>query len=179
MQEHLSASLQPLKVFISSRQTELANERAYVKSHLRQHGIESFAFEFDTKASPTSPERTFLEALGQSDIYLGIFYRQYSEATITEYREACKLGIPCLIYIKKVGRQKRDRRLKGFLDSISNKHVYREFDLITQLSCVYDDVLQVLANSLRTLRVSIIEPRPSQLFRLASTELRVLNIVQH
>ena len=72
-ESYLSSSLQPPKVFISSRQDELADERAYVKKNLRDKGIDSFTFESDARASPSSPEKTFLEVLNQSDVYIGSF----------------------------------------------------------------------------------------------------------
>ena len=146
------ASPRPPRVFISSKQDELEDERAYVKQRLAENGIESFLFEVDARTSPASPQDVFLAEVESSDVYVGIFYKQHSHATLAEYERAYSLGIPCLIYVKDVGKRGRSQTLKAFLSSIRDRHVYTEFCRITDLDVVCQDVLVVLANALRALR---------------------------
>lgn len=172
-------SSQPPRVFISSKQDELASEREYLKEILRSKGIDSFVFEKDAGARHSSAETAFLAEVANSDIYLGIFYKKYSGATIEEYNRAYDLGKPCLIYIKRIGRKRREPLLRDFLDSVVKKrHTYKEFDSILELNNVCNDVMNLLTRGFRELdrlkTLAFTELRPSQLSKLVlSNSLRL------
>ncbi len=140
------------RVFISSRQDEFEDERAYIKQRLADKGIDSFVFEIDARTSPASPHEMYLAEVAASDIYVGLFYKHYSQATMDEYNLAYNLDIPCLIYLKDIGRCRRSPALRAFLNRLRDRHVYQQFFKVTDLDVVCDDVLFVLATALRSLR---------------------------
>lgn len=114
-----------LKVFVSSGMQELAEERRIIASLLPELSDESFqvetwVFEADALASAQSIRRVYLDALEQSNLYLGIFWNGYGEYTIDEFERAGEIGIPRLIYVKNVDTEKRDKRLENFLEKASD-----------------------------------------------------------
>lgn len=114
-----------LKVFISSRMMELAEERQILSGLLPELGDNSFelepwVFEDDALASTQSIRQVYLEALEQSDLYLGIFWNGYGEYTIDEFNRAEERGIPRHVYVKNIDADKRDPRLDKFLEKASD-----------------------------------------------------------
>ncbi len=114
-----------VKVFVSSRMMELAEERRVLARLLPDLSDESFqistwVFEADALASANSIRRVYLDALEQSDIYLGIYWNGYGEYTVDEFHRAGEIGIPRLVYVKNVEADQRDPRLTNFLESISD-----------------------------------------------------------
>jgi len=87
-------------------------------------------------AETTNPVEASIKAVRNSDIYVGIFGSEYSETTMKEYREAIRLGRPCLTYVKKL--EKRDEKLSRFIDEdLADEVTYSSFrrtaDLTKQL----------------------------------------------
>lgn len=108
-----------LQVFVSSKMQELADEREAIESALEEMGIEAFVFEHDAGARSQSIQQTFLRAVEDSDLYIGIFWKGYGAYTIEEFKHARSLGMDCLIYEKREGvDQGRDEALQAFLDEI-------------------------------------------------------------
>lgn len=91
----------------------------------------------DKGADPYSTSEASINALQESDIYVGIFGREYSETTFLEYQEAIRNKKPCFAYIKRA--RHRDSRLSVFLkNNLEPNFKYYEFgsdteDLIRQL----------------------------------------------
>lgn len=118
-------------VFISSKMVELAAERTALiellptlSNNLIQ--VRAWVYEDDAPASEHTIRENYLKALNESDLYIGIFWNDYSRDdqpnwTIDEYEWAGKWGIPQHVYVKdvKVEDKPRDPRLQTFLDSIS------------------------------------------------------------
>ena len=104
---------------------ELAEERHVLARLLPELSDESFqintwVFEADALASTNSIRRVYLDALEQSEIYLGIYWNGYGEYTVDEFHRAGEIGIPRLVYVKNVEADQRDPRLTNFLESISD-----------------------------------------------------------
>ena len=113
-----------IQVFISSKMAELAQERQIVDKALEEMMVEAWVFENDAGASPGTIQETYIRALEESDLYLGIFWKGYGTYTVDdEFVRAVKLGIPCLIYEKRTELDKRDPKLQEFLNSISSVEV--------------------------------------------------------
>lgn len=114
-----------LKVFISSRMMELAEERQILSGLLPELGdnsfeLETWVFEDDALASSQSIRQVYLDALEQSDLYLGIFWNGYGEYTIDEFNRAEEGGIPRHVYVKNIDAEQRDPRLDKFLEKASD-----------------------------------------------------------
>ncbi len=104
----------PFRVFISSDTDEFAdlrrdlrdtidseymynNRRTTDEDELVHQGIVMKAVLVEAE-SAESFDAAMKRGLAESQIYVGIFGRDYSEPTIKEYRMACDLGLPLLIY---------------------------------------------------------------------------------
>lgn len=101
-------------------------------------------------ADPYSVSEASIKALQESDIYVGIFGREYSDTTFLEYQEAIKNNKPCFAYIKRA--RHRDDRLSAFLkNNLKPNFKYYEFgndtdDLIRQLEV---DLQNFIVSTLR------------------------------
>jgi hypothetical protein len=114
-------SVRPLRVFVSSKMQELADERQAIKAALDDMRVESFVFEADAGARPQTIEETFLEEVEGADLYIGVFWRGYGRYTIEEYDRATALGMDCLIYEKREAVDgQRDRELAAFLERLGD-----------------------------------------------------------
>src|SRR5215510_8237778 len=106
-----------LRIFVSSRMGELAEERKRIKVELAGIRINAWIYEDDAGARPGTIEQTYLDELEKADLYLGIFWRDFGAYTIEEYDYATKRGKDRLIYEKRADIEgKRDPRLQSFLD---------------------------------------------------------------
>lgn len=114
-----------LKVFVSSRMQELADERQVLAQLLPQLSddsfqVETWVFEDDALASAQSIRQVYLDALDESALYLGIFWNGYGEYTVDEFHRATQQGIPRLVFVKDVDAEQRDPRLGDFLERASD-----------------------------------------------------------
>ena len=112
------AAADALRVFISSRMVELAPERGAVRDTLAAAGCAPWLYEVDAGAGPGPPRQTYLDALYNSDVYLGLFWRTRGAYTIDEFDAARRSGIACLVY-EKIAAQ-REPELSAFLDQIGH-----------------------------------------------------------
>lgn len=113
-----------IDIFISSKMKELSDERNMLTSFLPSlnYGdieLHAWVFENDAPASNTSIRPTYLETLQKSTLYIGLFWNEYGEWTIDEFKQATALGIDRHIYVKNIDSNKRDPRLSSFLEEIS------------------------------------------------------------
>lgn len=97
-------------------------------------------------ARPETPRKAFLEELRNSDIYVGIFGKKYSDATEAEYYEALKDKKDVLLYVKELLGQKRDADLEKLIKEISGLHVYRIFKSLDDLRTgLKEDLVRLLS----------------------------------
>ncbi len=101
------------KVFVSSKQDELAAERATLTQALRSPEWDNFTFEW-SGAFPDSARDVYLKHVAECDVYLGVFFKAFSQATVDEYHEARRLGKPILIYLKDCAE--REPALQNFIN---------------------------------------------------------------
>ena len=129
-----------IKIFVSSVQKELENERVAISSlittdpFLMQH-CEPVLFEYEP-IPYRKQSKPYLKALADCKIYLVLIFRDYGNldgkfsATHHEYRHAQKLKLPTLIFIKGPNNVDSERaaQTKEFINEIrQNKHTYRRF----------------------------------------------------
>ncbi|HVR79831.1 MAG TPA: Ig-like domain-containing protein [Acidimicrobiia bacterium] len=112
------AAADALRVFISSRMSELAPERAAVRDVLAAAGYAPWLYEVDAGAGPGPPRQTYLDALYNSDVYLGLFWKTQGAYTVDEFDAARRSGVACLIY-EKIAAQ-REPELSAFLNRIGH-----------------------------------------------------------
>jgi len=111
---------QQLRVFVSSKMDELAQEREIIKRALSERGLEAWVFERDSGARPGSIQQTYLAEVEAADLYLGIFWKGYGPYTVDEFEQARLLGMDCLVYEKREAIDNgRDPQLQAFLDRLS------------------------------------------------------------
>lgn len=134
------------KIFVSSAQKELKEERNAVKeiiaeNYLLNEYFTVFRFE-DLPAKSKSAEGVFLEEVKDSDIYIGILGNEYGRTdkdrlspTEKEYLEARKSDKEILFFIKGEDSA-RDKRLKELIARIKDNtegHCYERFNNIEEL----------------------------------------------
>lgn len=145
-----------LRVFVSSKMAELAEEREAIQKTLKDLFIATFVFEADAGARETTIEQTFVEELGEADLYLGLFWRGYGEYTIQEYHTAGEHGLDRLIFEKRVAVEQRDPQLQQFLDEIGHVRegvTIRWFTTLEELQhVVKQDVQKWLTSKVRKAR---------------------------
>jgi predicted HTH transcriptional regulator len=133
-----------LRIFVSSVQRELENERLTVlslvttDSFLMAH-CEAVLYEF-APASPAVSTRECLDLLDACDACLSIVGREYGhtvgDASIThlEYRRAKERSLPVLAFIKGAGDAERDTGTRSWLSEIRADNIkYKRFGNILEL----------------------------------------------
>ena len=74
-------AMKRIKIFISSVQSDFAQERAMLGQYISQDALlgkffETFLFE-DVPANAASPQQVYLSEVEMSDIYLGLYGNRY------------------------------------------------------------------------------------------------------
>jgi hypothetical protein len=115
-----------LDVFLSSDQKEFAKLRNTLAKKLCGMPFLTCTPLENQGADPTDVVDASLRAVEKSDIYVGIFGREYSETVIKEYQKAVEGRLPCFTYLKTARR--RDPRVSEFVDDVlKNQFHYFEF----------------------------------------------------
>ena len=128
-----------LRVFISSVQKELAEERRAVKAFilgdplLRRFFVDVFLFE-DTPASDRQPDNIYLDEVESRDIYLGLFGNEYGcknadgkSPTELEFDHATKTGRERLIFVKGDDDKARDPDMAKLIRKAGTQLTRRRF----------------------------------------------------
>ncbi len=128
-----------LKVFISSVQKELAAERRAVKDFLTHDPLlrrfvgEVFLFE-DIPAGDRRPDNIYLAEVGQRDIYLALFGKEYGgknpdgkSPTELEFDHATKTGRERLVFVKGEDDKARDSDMAKLVRTAGAQLTRRRF----------------------------------------------------
>jgi len=151
-----------LIVFVSSVQKELENERIAVSEVVSSdpflnREVRTILFEY-LPASAKPAQSAYLDALEESEIYIGILGFEYGRkgpddlsATQREYRAARKQGLPTYFFVKGDNSQdsRRDSDIRDFFKEIRDEqsgHVYKRF---THYRSLQQEVRAVLLAELR------------------------------
>ena len=154
-----------LRVFVSSVQKEMQEERRAVKDFLlhdpllRRFCDDIFLFE-DIPASDRRSDEVYLEEVDRCDIYIGLFGEQYGyenkegvSPTEREFDRATERGKTRLIFIKGSGDEQRHPKMRKLVRKAGSQVVRRRFVDITDLTAaLYASFVQHLERrgSLRT-----------------------------
>jgi hypothetical protein len=136
-----------IHVFISSAMNELKSEREKAALAIFESGSIPIYFE-KFKPQDTPAEETMINELNNCHIYLGLFAAEYSEATIKEFEQAKKLGMPQMIFIKKI--EERDDRLSKFIEVLKSEEglTYKPFETPQELKLLLMEYLPDIINDL-------------------------------
>ena len=145
-----------IKIFISSVQSEFANERAMLAEYIRTDVLfgkffEPFIFE-EIPAYNHSPQEVYLTEVERCDIYLGLIGNLYGyededgiSPTEHEFDLATKLFKTRLIFIKSIGEEARVEKERAFIRKVEQHIVRKTFvDLESLRTSVYASLIRYL-----------------------------------
>jgi TolB-like protein len=144
---------QRLRVFISSTMQELSEERRAVKGAVSALRLSPVLFELGARPHP--PQELYTAYLGQSDIFIGVYWQSYGwiapgmEISGLEDEFRRSQGMPRLIYVKTPAPE-LEPRLAEFLDDIRDTAdvSYKHFSTAQELGkLVKDDLALLLSES--------------------------------
>ena len=127
-----------IRIFISSVQSEFAQERAMLGQYIRQDALlgkffEIFLFE-DVPANEASPQQVYLGEVEMSDIYLGLYGNRYGyedaegvSPTEREYDRAAESHKTRLIFIKSIDEEHRHPKESALIQKVERDIVRKTF----------------------------------------------------
>ncbi len=148
--------MEPIRIFISSVQKELAEERAALRDYLQGDALlrrffEVFLFE-DMPAADRRADACYLEEAERSDIYLGIFGSEYGwqdadglSPTHREFRKATEFGKTRLVYIKGNDDSRRHPKMQALIAEAGAGLIRRRVNSAEELiTAVYASLIKLL-----------------------------------
>ena len=127
-----------IRIFISSVQSEFAEERAMLGQYIRTDALlgkffETFLFE-DVPANEASPQQVYLREVEMADIYMGLYGNQYGyqdaegvSPTEREYDRAAEYHKTRLIFIKSIGEESRHPKEMELIRKVERDIVRKTF----------------------------------------------------
>ncbi len=133
-----------IRIFISSVQTEFAQERAALSDYLRgdplmRRFFDVFLFE-DVPASDRRPDSLYLDEVEQSDIYIGVFGDTYGSEdadgispTEREFDQATTSGVHRLIFVKGTNDDNRHPKMQALIRKAQAGLIRKRFNTSEEL----------------------------------------------
>ena len=147
----------PLRIFISSVQTEFAQEREALRDYLRgdplmRRFFEVFLFE-DVPASDRRPDALYLDEVERCDLYVGLFGSEYGtedeeglSPTEREFDRASEVGTHRLIFVKGAETCARHPKMRALIGKAQAGLIRKRFnspeELVTGLYAALVDYLE-------------------------------------
>ena len=137
-------SVIPIRVFISSVQSEFARERKELHDYLSgdplmRRFFDGFLFE-DVPASDRRPDEVYLDEVERCEIYVGLFGQHYGtedaeglSPTEREFDRATALGKHRLIFVKGAETSDRHPRMQALIDKVQAGLVRKRFGTSAEL----------------------------------------------
>ena len=153
-----------LRVFVSSTLSELAEERQAVSRAISVLRLTPVMFEVGARPHP--PQDLYRAYLGQSDVFVGLYWQQYGwvgpgmEISGLEDEFQLSRALPRLLYVKTPAPD-REPRLTEMLAGIEaeGSESYRHFRTPTELGrLVRDDLAMLLSERFAVARPSAAAP---------------------
>ena len=141
------------RIFISSVQKELAEERRAIRDYIRGDALfrrlfDVFLFE-DLPASDRRADEVYLDEVGRCAIYVGLFGQEYGHEdaaglspTEHEFNQAAALGKPRLIYVKGEDDHRRHPKMRALVLRAGAQLIRRRFNDINALNASLVDHLE-------------------------------------
>lgn len=133
------------RIFVSSVQKELQAERAAVRDFVRSDALlrrffDVFLFE-DLPASDRRADEVYLDEVGRSGIYLGLFGDEYGSEdaagvspTEREFDHATALTKPRLIFVKSSDDSRRHPKMRALIAKAGSQLIRRRFGAVPDLT---------------------------------------------
>ena len=133
-----------MRIFISSVQREFAEERAALRDYLRGDPLMRRFFDFflfeDVPASDRRPDFLYLDEVGQSDVYMGLFGNNYGSEdaegvspTEREFDQATASGIHRLIFVKGTNDSDRHPKMQELINKAQSGLIRKRFNTSGEL----------------------------------------------
>lgn len=145
-----------IRVFISSVQNEFSDERKELFAYLQSDPLlgkffEPFIFEA-IPASGSSPQSVYLKEVESSNIYLGLFGKEYGyedkegvSPTEREFDHASILHKTRLIFLKNVAAEQQHPKIKHLINKAQQVIVRKKFSTLLELkTAVYASLIKYL-----------------------------------
>ena len=146
----------PIRIFVSSVQSEFAEERDTLRDYIRDDVLmrrffDIFLFE-DAPAADRSPDHLYLEEVGRSDIYLGLFGHEYGSEdsrgispTEREFDHATRVGSHRLVFLKIVSDSARHPKMQSLIAKAQSGLIRKRFNTVAELKAgVYAALVEYL-----------------------------------
>ncbi|MCY3660011.1 MAG: DUF4062 domain-containing protein [Caldilineaceae bacterium] len=132
------------KVFLSSVQSEFANERASLREYFQTDPLLSETFEIllfeDIPPSEVPPDTAYLERVDQADILIGLFGLEYGieggngiSPTEKEYNRASDTNTHRLVFVKEAEDEHRHPKMRQLIGKAQQSLVVGQFNTIEDL----------------------------------------------
>jgi predicted HTH transcriptional regulator len=133
------------RIFISSLQKELAEERRAIRDYIRGDALfhrffDVFLFE-DLPASDRRADEVYLDEVARCTIYVGLFGNEYGREdasglspTEREFNQATTLGKPRFVYVKGEDDKLRDPKMRSLIRQAGDQLIRRRFSGIADLT---------------------------------------------
>jgi ATP-dependent DNA helicase RecG len=133
------------RIFISSVQKELAEERRAIRDFVRGDALlrrffDIFLFE-DLPASDRRADDVYLDEVGRCSIYVGLFGQEYGyedaaglSPTEREFNQATTLSKPRFIYVKGADDSSRHPKMRVLISKAGTQLIRRRFAGIADLT---------------------------------------------
>ena len=149
--------MNPLRIFISSVQSEFAKERTKLRDYVRSDPLLRQFFEVllfeDVPASDRRPDELYLEEVERSDIYVGLFGNEYGtednkgvSPTEREFDHAAAISKHRLIFVKGVSDRTRNPKMQALIDKAQASVIRKRFNTLSELvTGLYAALVEYLA----------------------------------
>ena len=134
----------PLRIFISSVQSEFVREREALRGYLRDDPLmrkfcDAFVFE-DVPAIDRRPNELYLDEVERCDLYVGLFGKEYGteddaglSPTEREFDHATALGKHRLIFMKAVPPGDQHPKMKALIAKAQDGLIRKQFSTTAEL----------------------------------------------
>ncbi len=176
-----------LRIFISSVQSEFAQERAMLRDYILNHAyVQDFfdvCFFEDVPAVDQRPDEFYLDEVERSDIYIGLFGSKYGaedrggiSPTEREFDQASSTGKHRLIFVKDVQGKPRDSKMQALIHKAEASLVRKRFKTSEELISGVDIALAKYLKESNLIRTCPFDEAPC--FRAKLEDLDPERIVQ-
>ena len=145
-----------LRIFISSVQSEFAQEREALRDYMREDALlrrffDVFLFE-DTPASSQRPDELYLDEVERCDLYVGLFGWGYGSEdhegvspTEREFDRATALGVHRLVFVKGAEDGARHPRMRALIGKAQAGLIRKRFNTLEELkTALYASLVEYL-----------------------------------
>ncbi len=145
-----------LRIFISSVQSEFAQEREALRDYMREDALlrrffDVFLFE-EAPASNQRPDELYLDEVERCDVYVGLFGWGYGSEdeegvspTEREFDRATALGVHRLVFVKGAEDGARHPRMRALIGKAQAGLIRKRFNILEELkTALYASLVEYL-----------------------------------